>query len=684
MVKQVSNVSYPTHPRLGRDASVCLSMLAMTLGGTALAQQSGQDSSASVEEVTVSGSRLEQTLPLELAAYGNRVQLIDSEELERRGINDIAQALQTMAPSVYIQQKAGPFDYVDVSLQGSRSDEILWLVDGVRINNRLYNGTTPLDTIPSGMIERIEVLEGGQGLMYGTQAAAGVINVITKSFSRESDGQVALGFDSNDGRHISGYARGSTGPHEFVLYASSDDAEGFRPIVAADYQPSSTDRKRSYDVQTLGGKYGIDLSDRVRFTAGYQYTNADLDYPMATLLKFYQNSREEGITNAKLDWQVNEKLGFFIKGYYHTWDSNIFRIHNSVADPGQLIDVADGVYWGYKDYGVNALAKFIPKAGSVEYHFGFDQQNFSGHDDVLQIADLTEQVNAFVFQIRSGEEQFEKLKLAAGLRYSAPKNGKEMTVWNVSGHYNFTDSLFLRASLGTASALPDAEQLFNIDPCCTRGNPSLAGEESTNLNVSLGNTIDRGTAQFGWELVAFARDVKDLIGDADDGTGSGDFIYVNTDQTSEIRGWTGILNMKLENGFSGNVSYSQVDANLGSSNLQVDRVPEDTAKLLLNYQSPGRPFGASLTVSHRGEAYRTLSSGLGRQPLGDYTTADFSAYVEFGARRNHRLTGRVQNITDEEFLSWMQREFTDDTSTPYIVRLRGIPRTVSFNYNYSF
>ncbi len=58
---------------------------------------------------------------------------------------------------------AGQFSYADVSPQGSRSGDVLWLVDGVRVNNRLYSGTLPLDTLPAHMIDRIEVLEGGQG-----------------------------------------------------------------------------------------------------------------------------------------------------------------------------------------------------------------------------------------------------------------------------------------------------------------------------------------------------------------------------------------------------------------------------------------------------------------------------------------------------------------------------------------
>jgi outer membrane cobalamin receptor len=677
--------------RWGEVARCCFRLLPLTLllGSSAFAQQSSQGpvtnpGSEPIEELIISGKRIEQTLPQELGEYGNRVQLIDAEELKKRGINDIAVALQTMVPAMYIQPKAGPFDYVDVSLQGSRSDEILWLVDGVRINNRLYNGTTPLDTLPAAMIERIEVLEGGQGLMYGTQAAAGVINVVTKSFRRESEGQVTIGFDSNDGRHVSGYARGSEGPHEFVVYGSSDDADGYQPFASEDYEPSSTDRTRSYDVQTMGAKYGFDLGDAVRLSLGYQHTNAELDYPQATNVSSYFNQREEGIANAKIDWAVSDTLGFFVKAYHHFWDTEIFRIHNSIGNPGELISIADGTYWGYKDYGVNALARFVPDSGGLEYYFGVDHQNFSGRDDVLMIADKTETVNAVFFQVRSGQTRFDKLRLAAGVRYNSPKEGQDITVWNMSGTYDLTDSLSMKASVGTAYTLPDAEQLFNIDPCCSRGNPALSAEESTNLNISIGSRDLAGVTGFGWELIAFARNVDNLISGVDDGTGTGTFVYENTDGTSEIRGWTALVHGALGESWSGNLSYTYTDAKLGDSDLQVDSVPKNTAKFLLNYNPAEYPVGASLSLIRRGDIYQTLSSGLGRQPLGSATTANLSGYLQFGVEQNHRLTVRFQNVTDTEFVSRLQREFTDDTGSPYAARLLGLPRTYSVSYDYSF
>src|SRR5262249_41419781 len=154
--------------------------------------------------------------------------------------------------------------YVTASLQGSRTNEILWLVDGVRISNRLYNGTTPLDTIPAHMVERIEVLEGGQGLFYGTQAVAGVIHGVTRAFSDRRDGLVQGGGNTNAGGFASGLLRSSVNGNRFVLYGSTDDAGGYQPFPDTQYQPSTTDRNRGYEVHTFGGKYAYDFSPQLR------------------------------------------------------------------------------------------------------------------------------------------------------------------------------------------------------------------------------------------------------------------------------------------------------------------------------------------------------------------------------------------------------------------------------------
>src|SRR5688572_12547737 len=223
-----------------------------------------------LSEVIVTGW-LEESLPQELERYGTRLESISATQVQQGGYYDIAQTLQALSPGMYIAPLSGAFDYVELSFQGSRNSELLWTVDGIRLNNRLYSTTTPLDTIPAHLVERVEVLEGGQGLFYGTQAAAGAVNIVTRQFSEKPDGQIELGLDSNEGRHANGYFRTALRAHRFVLFASSDKSDGFKPFSDEDYQPSATDRERGYEVRNVGVKYAYDFGNTVRTSFGYQH-----------------------------------------------------------------------------------------------------------------------------------------------------------------------------------------------------------------------------------------------------------------------------------------------------------------------------------------------------------------------------------------------------------------------------
>ncbi len=203
------------------------------VAGAAHAADTAASSDDSLQEVVVTG-RLEEDLPIDLAKYGARVDTVSATEIRNGGYVDVSQTLQSLAPGLYIAPKNGPFDYADVSFLGSRTQDVLWLVDGVRINNRLYGGTTPLDTLPASMVERIVILDGSQALFYGTQSSAGAINIITRSFSDTPDGGVSLGADTNHGKHADAYFRDSFGSHHFVIFASDDQSSGFRPFREQD------------------------------------------------------------------------------------------------------------------------------------------------------------------------------------------------------------------------------------------------------------------------------------------------------------------------------------------------------------------------------------------------------------------------------------------------------------------
>jgi outer membrane receptor protein involved in Fe transport len=150
---------------------------------TANAQQEG---AAELEEIVVTGSRIKR----DTFNYSTPVSVIDSAEISATGSTNLGDLLQTMPQTISSINNANTafsttFNGLNLTdLRYLGPDRTLVLVNG----RRFVSGTPPgggygvdLNAIPTAMIERIEVLTGGASAIYGSDALAGVVNVITKS-----------------------------------------------------------------------------------------------------------------------------------------------------------------------------------------------------------------------------------------------------------------------------------------------------------------------------------------------------------------------------------------------------------------------------------------------------------------------------------------------------------------------
>lgn len=636
---------------------------------------------APVEEVTVTARRLEESIPVELEKAGSRLTTLPAEFIANGVYNDIGQTLSGTVPGLFVAPSSGPFSYVDASLQGSRSGDILWLVDGVRINNRLYTSTLPLDTLPAHMVERIEVLEGGQGLFYGTQAIAGVINVVTKEATDRPSVTLSSGFHTNDGYSVSGNFRGTfAGKHRLVVYGSKDEADGIPPYRDGDFQPSATDRDRSYDVRVGGLRYAIDFTDDARLSISYQHTEADLDQLSPMRVHKAINSRNEEIASAKFDYRINDNVELYLKGYYHDWDTSYVTLWNSLTTPGAIeVVYPPGTYWGFDDKGLNAMVR-IKQAAGLEYFVGYDLQRYGGRDDVLLIAPNSEETHAVFAQVRTTPALLANTVLSAGARYNSPSDARDVTVWTVTGRHDFSANLFVRGVAGTGMRLPSAEELYAIDPF-ERGNPNLKPETSKNLNLSIGGTIPlNDMRQLDWELIGFRREVDDLIQWVYDEEEDLD-IATNVPGTVEFTGGTLALNANLTSELSLRASYTYTKSEREGSNRQLDRVPKSSAQATLDYSPAALPFGATLNINYVGSVTNTIFSGT--RDYGHYSVVDAAFRYFLGEARKHRLDLRIENVFDEEH-GRPATARTDVGNAPYEVVQLGVPRTAHLRYTYAF
>lgn len=654
--------------------------------------QSGAQSGPAENQVVIVGKTLEETLPEELKTFGSDVETTSIQTVRDAAIVDVGTALQLTTPGLFVAPRNGPFSYLDISLQGSRTQDMLFLVDGVRINNRLYSGTVT-DTLPASMIERIEVLKGGQSLFYGTQAAAGVINVVTRGYVDDFDGMLTLGADTNEGYHADGYVRGKAGPGNYVLYASKDEAEGYETFTR--FEPSATDRKRGYDVFSAGGKYRLSLlDDKLAIDARYQHTDADLDYVRPILTSFSQNSRDEDIASLGVDYAAADWLQVQVKGYWHDWDSHYTTIENNLPLGTGTTTIDDNLFWGYEDKGVNALAKISP-GGPLEYVVGYDFQQYSGRDEVLLIKPQEEEVNAVYAQVRTTNDLLKNGAFAAGVRYNET-GGSKTTVWNASGRYEILpETLYVQGVVGTSFLLPTAEQLYAVDPFDPLGNPNLEPEESKNINLSVGGGVMDNRLQ--WEITGFARDIDNLISDAAfadvglnpatlypdvDPSFYANGLFYNVDGKVEVRGFEVKGMADFGNGVSASASYTNSRSRMEGSSAQIARIPRDFAKASLAYEPPGARWGADASLVWIGKQLSSTSATA--VDYGGYTVVNASAHVYLDAESHHRVTLAVENLFDEDYSTRVGFADLDNGSGTFLYGFRGVPQTLRATYSFSF
>ncbi len=144
----------------------------------AVADARAGEGTGSVEEITVTGSRIQRD---ELAG-SSPITRIDSEEIQFQGATRIEDMLRSY-PQVYAGQSAGQSNSATgtatVSLRDLGAERTLVLVNGRRLpaGSPLLGGVAPdINQIPGALVERVDILTGGASATYGSDAVAGVIN----------------------------------------------------------------------------------------------------------------------------------------------------------------------------------------------------------------------------------------------------------------------------------------------------------------------------------------------------------------------------------------------------------------------------------------------------------------------------------------------------------------------------
>lgn len=619
------------------------------------------DNTLELKQLNVSAPSVESTTVADMAQYGSKVEIVTREQIERAGpAADVSRVMQMFIPGLYVAPKNGPFDYGTYSLLGGRNDDTLILLDGVRLNNRLYGGLY-LDTLPANAIERIEVLKGGQSLLFGTQAVSGVINIVTRSpQTREASGEVNLGADTFGG--TTGDARvekifnNGFGDLGLLAYVSRNVSEGYQPFRNRDMKNVS-DKKRSYEVTTFGTKAIQSFGDDTRLELFYQYADANLDFARPVDSHKTTNDRVQQIATATFEQTLNERLSYFVKGHINDWDTRYTRINNIEGGGTRVINHND--YWGFTDWGVQAEGKAV-LPGEHVLVFGSDNQWFKGQDDVLIIDDNKAQAHALYTQLRPTIEALPNWHPSIGVRHEAMSGGDSATVGMLTSLYDLNDNWALRGQYGTAYKLPNAEQLF-VNEDDEKGNRNLKPEKSRNAELGVDYRGSLLARDFSASVTLFKRKITDLIT-------LDDIQWVNGQGQIQMRGFEADAKLQLNEQWS---VQADMTRNLTESRagVTINDIPGFFARSRVGYESADRLWGVGTAVRYIGDIVSSK-----KVEYGNYTVVDADAYRYLDNAHQHRVSLLVENLFDRDYV----------TSRASNVDNLGRPFTSEVRYTYRF
>jgi vitamin B12 transporter len=239
------------------------------------AQQPIPKDSASkdLDEVVITANKF----PNKTSLTGKVITVITKEQLEQSGGKDLSQILTEQA-GIYIGgANSNTGKDKSVYLRGARIDHTLITMDGVPVYDPSgIGGNFDIRNIPVAIIERIEILKGSQSTLYGSDAIAGVINIITKrSGNKPASASGMLDYGSYNSFRGSA---GLSGQKKFIDYNINYSIHKTDGINEAASNNSNAD-KDGYTQKGVNAGLGLQLSKNIRVQPYIRYTkiNGGLD-----------------------------------------------------------------------------------------------------------------------------------------------------------------------------------------------------------------------------------------------------------------------------------------------------------------------------------------------------------------------------------------------------------------------
>lgn len=451
---------------------------AVYLGGSPVYASELQE--FSLDEYVVTAARTET----KLVDTPANISVVDSQTIEERHYQDVCEVLKDVPGANIMDDGVGANEKV-LKLNGD--ERVLVLIDGRRVNSDMgltnsARASLDMNQLPDvDLIERIEVLKGAGGALYGSDAVGGVVNIITKKTDKNY-GKVSLGFGSNDKRDMSAmysFKEGKTG----LIVAAVKDKQGYYKFKdISDNRTKRRDGNSNFENEKLSLKLVQEITDDTELTIGYDFSNYEGRNPGAvTSGMSYWGIQDKESQNmyAKFDWGLaNRDIGY-IQVYHNKLDySNLYNNWDGTTSTAYLKEDTTGIDV-QQEISISDNNKIVIGASYRDT----DAENPDSYTTGKNIDNLA-------FFVNDTWNFAPTWTLNAGVRYDDHSQAGDETTMSAGINKKFDEESHIYFNWSQVFKAPNIDDLFTFIPAGTMGGSATYGDP--NLKPETGDVWTLG------------------------------------------------------------------------------------------------------------------------------------------------------------------------------------------------